>query len=322
MRINHSVSRTRKYGLFLSSIPLSIDGFVDCDLHVFNVDSAPYYITLSYLWGPPKPTQVILVDGKRLQVRSNLFDFLGCFRGDPSNVQYLWIDQLCIAQSLEDEWNHQVRLMSQIYRRCLYVIVWLGDQSSAWPAEFASRPACNSALAAFKNPYFDRLWIIQEILLAPQVRVLCGECKYLALPRAWLSLDELLKFVRLGEGGDRIHLDSVFLRTIFGDPDLQRDPKERGPISLSYCIKRFSRYECLEPRDKVYGLLGLVHKGQCPFIDYNKTLEAIVADVLMILTRVYRHEARDQRTLVGTRTPVQYWLDWDRLTSLARRIRG
>lgn len=299
---------------------LSVDGFVDCNLHVFDLDSAPHYISLSYLWGPPELTQTILVDGKRHQVRQNLFDFLRCFRNDRSNVQYLWIDQLCIAQSLEDERNQQVCLMSRIYRHCLYVIVWLGDQTAAWPAEFALTPTYSCALAAFSNPYFDRLWVIQEILLAPQVRVLCGECKYLALERAWLSLDELLDFVRRGEDNGGIQLDSVFLRTIFGDPFLQRDPKERGPMRLSDCIKRFSKYKCSEPRDKVYGLLGLVHEDQRPVIDYKKTLEEIVADVLVILTRVYWHEVRDTSTLVNTAIPVRYWLDWDKVTSLTRHM--
>lgn len=203
--------------------PLFIDGFIDCDLHVFDLDSAPYYITLSYLWAPAEPTQILLVNVKRRHVRQNLFNFPRCFRDDPSNVQHLWIDQMCIAQTRDDGRNQQVRLLSQIYRRCLYVIVWLGDRYGPWPVESAVKQTYGCALAVFKNRYCKRLWVIQEIMLAPQMRVLCGECISSGLSRAWLSLEELLTVVHAGEDG-QAYLDTVFLQSIFGDPDLQRQP--------------------------------------------------------------------------------------------------
>jgi hypothetical protein len=107
----------------------SWDDPIECGVRVFNMDDAPYYITLSYVWGDILPRRRILLNGKWLYIRENLFDFLLCFRDDPSNVQYLWIDQLCIAQTLDLERNHQVQLMSRVYKRCLYVIVWLGETS-------------------------------------------------------------------------------------------------------------------------------------------------------------------------------------------------
>lgn len=72
---------------------------VECDIHVFDVDTAPPYVTLSYRWGPPTPTKPIWLDDKRFVVRQNLYDFLCCYRNDASNVHFIWIGQLCISQA-------------------------------------------------------------------------------------------------------------------------------------------------------------------------------------------------------------------------------
>lgn len=75
---------------------------------------------------------------------------------------------------------------------------------------------------------------------------------------------------------------------------------------LSDCIKRFLKYACSEPCDKVYGLLGLVHEDQHPLVDYNKSLENVVADVLFSMAKEYYLEPRDTRSVVGTDIPARY----------------
>jgi hypothetical protein len=114
------------------------DGPIECKFKHINLQSnpTPEYRALSYTWGAPNPVQEIIVNNQSLLVRQNLYDFLKAFRArlyrfrdyndHEKEIQWLWIDQICIDQSVVEERNHQVEMMSDIYRRACYVYVWLG----------------------------------------------------------------------------------------------------------------------------------------------------------------------------------------------------
>lgn len=104
----------------------------------------------------------------------------------------VWIDSLCINQDSPDEKNHQVGLMREIYQNASTVIVYLGDASadsdaaltalkSAATLEWrtdrleSTSPGSRTALQClFQRPYFSRLWVIQEILYAQRLTIICG----------------------------------------------------------------------------------------------------------------------------------------------------
>jgi len=80
---------------------------------------------LSYTWGSELPQKQILVNGKLMNVRQNLWNFLRTAR----RYEYkhpIWIDAVCINQEDVEEKNHQVRFMSNIYNQAASVVVWLG----------------------------------------------------------------------------------------------------------------------------------------------------------------------------------------------------
>lgn len=68
--------------------------FIYCELEIFDINTAPEFIALSYTWGGPSDNRYIAINNKLLAVRMNLFDFLSAFRSDEANTQYLWIDQV------------------------------------------------------------------------------------------------------------------------------------------------------------------------------------------------------------------------------------
>jgi hypothetical protein len=83
------------------------------------------YSCLSYTWQPVKPRHNIEINGKRVDVGENLYQFLYAARS--TNITNpLWIDALCINQSHEREKNHQVSQMGDIYKMSDKVFVWLG----------------------------------------------------------------------------------------------------------------------------------------------------------------------------------------------------
>lgn len=61
-------------------------------------------------------------------------------------------------------------------------------------------------------------------------------------------------------------------------------PKSKFLWSLSDRLDLYSQFECEDPRDKVYGLLGIVNRSSSvPEIDYNKSIQQVYFDTVRIL---------------------------------------
>ncbi|KAI8933252.1 hypothetical protein NX059_009883 [Plenodomus lindquistii] len=236
---------------------------LSCSIRIFDLDNAPAYTALSYTWGRSAPVRRIRIDGKDMSIRVNLHDFLEAFCNDPANTCYLWIDQLCIDQQSDSERNHQVRLMSRIYKQCTRVIAWLDLFSTAAAEAFSQSHTVDDARVLLTNPYFARLWIIQEIHLSPEAWLFCG--------RIWIPWKEIADVVARSEyhrGGPLSSKDWLFM--------------PHAPLPIVMTIERYGVAHCQDPKDRVYGLLGLVREDQQPVIDYSKTLPEIFADVINV----------------------------------------
>jgi hypothetical protein len=158
-------------------------GQIDGHLRIFNFEDVPLFTALSYTWGPKGDEKSILIDGGSMLVRHNLYDFLEGFRSK-ENLTWIWIDQICINQDATKERNHQVQLMEQVYHGAEEVLIWLGrdeDDGTAFkPIETVeiggqrqwSLQSDQALQKALNVPYWERHWIIQEIVLA-RTRHLC-----------------------------------------------------------------------------------------------------------------------------------------------------
>jgi hypothetical protein len=149
-------------------------------VHVKFLDN-PSYEALSYTWvinnndHGQDVMDYIYVDGAKVKILPNLYLALRSLREDPYwklAERTVWADAICIDQENLEERLSQVRLMDFIYSRAIGVVVWLG---------FPSRPdVCITTEEEFilQNRYWTRLWIIQEIALATQIRVYIGNKSY------------------------------------------------------------------------------------------------------------------------------------------------
>jgi hypothetical protein len=100
------------------------------------IEQASSYEALSYRWDAPTGTRPITCEGKRLLITPNCESALRHLRGRWFS-RSLWIDAVCIDQSNSLEKSGQVSLMSEIYKRCSRVVVWLGNyEGSAWRIKF------------------------------------------------------------------------------------------------------------------------------------------------------------------------------------------
>jgi hypothetical protein len=233
------------------------------------------------------------VNGKLCCVRENLYNFLNTF-SKPQTAEerdYLWIDQICIDQSDVGERNHQVGMMADIYRNCDFVITWLDASASkgadsirdGWVFDQLQHPEVNMDRIAYKcvnkflkNRYFTRLWIVQEVLLAPEVLILCANI--------WLEWNDVKKAILSVQAHwfDRLP-DAKFLFTRreqnYGPGRFRM--REDFPVYLTL----YSSMGCVDPRDKVYGLLGLAGTEQRDFVvDYNKPVQEVLFDVVQFVT--------------------------------------
>jgi hypothetical protein len=95
-------------------------------IHV-DIESAPNYEAVSYVWGSPhKSDHIQLLDGRILPVTATVV-FALPHLAKVCQTGYLWIDQITIDQSNISERNDQVKVMGQIYRRTSRCLVWMDD---------------------------------------------------------------------------------------------------------------------------------------------------------------------------------------------------
>ncbi|KAF7915662.1 uncharacterized protein EAE98_011005 [Botrytis deweyae] len=176
-------------------------------LVVKSLSAHPEYSALSYAWGEDLSLSCIVIDGIRVEVRANLVNALVHIRPITS---FLWIDALCINQDDVNERNHQVMQMGSIYKQATEVIVWLGDKTDQGFGKDVETLIPDVGLLSIKNlaalqkdpasklsktdiadgidelllgaelvslgelcgrPYWNRLWIVQEVLLAKDLAI-------------------------------------------------------------------------------------------------------------------------------------------------------
>ncbi|TVY89924.1 Heterokaryon incompatibility protein 6,OR allele [Lachnellula willkommii] len=285
----------------------------------------------------------------------------------------IWIDALCVNQSDTTERNHQVRLMAQIYRNAKEVLVWLGPfanlaeskelnyvyrQSMIALESYRGRGDLSDLVrleprgplinvlrvlgALLERPYWQRIWIIQEIALASKFALICDEFWIdpvildIFQPFSEQETDVLedyssycleadlawpKEYILIRVRGSNQHVPGTFsfqmeklaiqwerMRDIH---DTENDKKviTRFPRDIRNIIRskgfimnrhRQSRHNtledllwsyqgssCSDPRDKIYGLLGLALdcQNQELVVDYSKSLFEVYKDVVTFYSK-------------------------------------
>ena len=293
------------------------NGILQCRLKNVEFTRARsfHYTALSYTWGEEPPDEHILLNGRYFPVRPNLWNFLKSLGqvdpGDGELFRNLWIDAICIDQSSQKEKNHQVRFMRTIFSNATKVLVWLGPsdwssrlvsnfakvlqshelkdgtllsvylqrrrrESSAWQATFkilklagcdiSKQSLCNAVQHLSRRMYWTRLWVIQEFCLAPQLFILCGTDKfYWNIWEIALSSLGVLKT----ENITRAMSLAVW-----------RSGRRTTTKSIVQLLELAHTAKCLDPRDKLFGLLGLAEDGEKFPVDYGDSPTAVLYKAL------------------------------------------
>jgi hypothetical protein len=139
------------------------------------------YTVFSYCWGQPADkTQRITVNGHPFSIRNNALNALRALRTAVSPTT-VWIDEICIDQSSDDDTTQQLEKMGRLYAKAKVVVVWLGElESDKCPIEtlrgFAQdpgahwdislKPSLKALNVLFTHPWFRRTWTFFEAVTA------------------------------------------------------------------------------------------------------------------------------------------------------------
>jgi hypothetical protein len=165
-------------------------------------------------------------------------------------------------------------MMSEIYSQACQVRVWLGNEYEEALRNLGRNVELDrSALDAFaKAPYWRRLWVLQEFELAREVVLMAGasvmDSDSLGLKCTKLQIDS-----KPGATCDEDRTTSVLQGWDVTSRLIHRGLVV-GIIPFRALLFQYGHLECEDPRDSVYGLLGLVAPGQRVTIPVDYTLSA------------------------------------------------
>lgn len=84
------------------------------------------YEALSYTWGSPEKTDVIILHGITYAVGRNCFEALRRLRWK-AGIRTVFVDAICINQIDSEELSSQIALMGDVYSQAHRVVAWLGE---------------------------------------------------------------------------------------------------------------------------------------------------------------------------------------------------
>ncbi|KAI4866708.1 HET-domain-containing protein [Hypoxylon rubiginosum] len=301
---------------------------------------------------------IIVCNDRRLLVMQNLFDCLMQLEANRYHDRDLWIDAICINQEDNVERCQQVSIMADIYRSAECVIIWLGhadkftgpswelmngmsqlsdeELSTIKPQDIenkhnikllghANSPMHWKALELlFEKRWFERAWVVQELVLARDTTVLCGDYTF-----DWESMAHVSDFM-----AKRALVNNA------SSPSYKKPAKlaaiKRGILDgpgnvLLHSLIRCRTYDAKDDHDKVYSLLGLAKRQGQDYPDcFNPNYQRDVAGLYTPVAKYIINCSDDLHILAHAegdefrRTPgLPTWVpDWSVKKDLGLRITG
>ncbi|CEI67912.1 hypothetical protein FVEN_g7809 [Fusarium venenatum] len=278
---------------------------------------------------------------------------------------WLWVDAICINQNDQVEKSIQVPRMSEIYGKCERVLAWLGpvdneEESSICKLEetlvsfsfsveedhvedsriktflelgksdikaAAEVELVRKALGSIGHrPWFRRIWILQEAVLAQKSPILlCGSCElgYDIFFKTWVlmlnpSEDGQLLYSFMAENPVRFKAIELAYKKILQsrsgtDQEHKKDlaaQEKQCAIDIFKLLNEATELEATVPHDRLYALLGLLSSNPLPKalqLDYIKSFERLCYDFVLFILE----QKKDVRVLnlgaVGCFKDVPSW---------------
>ncbi|TGJ80922.1 hypothetical protein E0Z10_g7824 [Xylaria hypoxylon] len=298
----------------------SIEGrtALHCEVIIHPVSSCPPYVALSYAWGDATIRRSIKLGSHVVSLTESLVVALEHLQHHDKTL-VVWADAICINQSDDVEKGHQVQMMCHIYKSAALVAAWLGlesdDSDKAIKQLQDFRELAFSAMEQIdeiadmfeagqleqaegdeplhgrsidflpvkkllERPWFDRIWILQEAVLNDNTLFLVGQ--------------SCLEPNALFWGGNEWVSAHYSHAHAIDHTRWRRLTPVNVPLKLeTFCSSAISLsvfgpgLKCSDPKDYVYGLLGLIEDAEHYGLraDYTLSLEAIYTSFATALIR-------------------------------------
>jgi hypothetical protein len=316
----------REFRLLTLQPRSSPDEPIYVSIKTHKLSAPPPYEALSYVWGdfgPNNPPIVSIGEEEGLEVTPNLFYIL-LKLSLAEKERVMWIDAICIDQDDLDERSSQVQLMRDIYMKATRTIVFLGDDSlgtywilpilkeitwsQTWKTD-EERQARIEAKIKFQQrlsttrgvkgmlsegfygdiatrPFWTRMWIVQEVVLSRNPIIMFGdnEVPWDSFADSSWILDQVVRDI-FPEISTELH-GLANMKTIQTIREIYKLGFQVSLCDLLACLRGT---RSTDPKDMVYGLLGLV---KTPIIaDYNASTTTTV------YVNVVEHSITEDRSL-------------------------
>lgn len=243
------------------------------------------FMTVSYTWGSIHSDERLNLNGHDVPILQSVAPLLHMLSSNScpdfdSRHDYLWLDSICINQRNDGERASQVKLMRKIYGQASQTLVWLGEQSDDTdqaidflitlgqrrrefrhaarkrtmriPTELEHNPGWDSLDRLLQNPWWRRVWTLQEFLIPEELTFYCGR-KSLSRQAFRQGMDALELCGRVKSSAK-----SAWNRRRISDWYSKDDSRDK--MSLVSLMAFCGDYEVTDPRDRVWGLHGLARE--------------------------------------------------------------
>ncbi|GKU07682.1 heterokaryon incompatibility protein or allele [Fusarium langsethiae] len=278
------------------------------------------------------------------------------FMGESTAARaWLWVDAICINQNDQAEKSIQVPRMSEIYGKCERVLAWLGpidneddsqvcklaEKLAYFSSSVKQEDAEDNQITAFMElgksdvkaaaevewvrnalrsighrPWFRRIWILQEAVLAQtQPVLLCGpyELGYDIFFKTWVlmldpSEDGQLLYSFMAENPVRFKAIEFEYKSILRRRSVTDQEQKKGlvfqhkqcAIDILELLNEATELEATVPHDRLYALIGLLACDLLPQAlqpDYTKSFERLCYEFVAFILE----QTKDVRVLnLGT----------------------
>lgn len=123
-------------------------------------------------------------------------------------------------------------------------------QQDEW-ANYTDHPHLSALIWLYSRPWFERLWVVQEVNAIPDITVLCGKVSI-----SWDRLGLAAAFIPT-TWFDIEGIESIFHGSFIKNADKMRHRSALQTWSLYTIMSYTSEYRTTNPRDQIYGKLGL-----------------------------------------------------------------
>lgn len=151
------------------------------------------------------------------------------------------------------------------------------DKEVNYKKRWSPRKA-RSVLGLCERGYWKRIWIVQEIMLAKKVTIMCGNQQV-----SWTKLQQLIAdFQIISDRGRAMH--TIGVSEVLESPATAivraKSQWDGSPQSLTTLLEQYHNQRSTDIRDKVYALNGLASNIAAIAIGYRVDPKALLVEII------------------------------------------